>query len=158
MKKNKSPCENASLLNIITSIIVFFCFFLLVWILTTKIKDHYSQFEPKIVELRKKLRVHFPELINKITLHCGDSSYTLDKTSVYICVKDENGDYYSDNTLMHVILHELAHVKTSNIGHTPEFHQNFDEILKKAEHVGLYDSTIEVPNDYSKQYGACKCD
>jgi hypothetical protein len=153
----KSKCENASLLNMITGILVFACFFLLVWILTNQIKDHYAMFDPKLLELRKKLRVHFPELINKTTAHCGDSSYTLDKTKVYLCLRDEKGNYYSDNTLMHVYLHELAHVKTHNIGHTHEFHKNFQEMLDKAESVGLYDSSIEVPDNYSKTSGSCKC-
>lgn len=155
--KNRTPCENASLLNIMTSIIVFFCFFLLVWILTTKIKDHYNQFEPKLLELRKKLRKHFPNEINRTSFHCGDSSYTLDKTSVHVCLTDENGNYYSDNTLMHVILHELAHVRSKSIGHTPEFHDNFADMLEKAEKVGLYDPNISVPTDYSKREGACQC-
>jgi len=157
MKKKRSPCENASLLTIITSILVLCCFFLLVWILTTKIKDHYKQFDPKLLELKKKLRVHFPDLTNKTSWRCGDSSYTLDKTSTYICLRDEYGKYYSDNTLIHVMLHELAHVKSSSIGHTPEFHQNFQELLDTAERVGLYNPNIEVPDNYSKVHGACQC-
>ena len=107
--------------------------------------------------MRKKLRKYFPDLINKTTFHCGDSSYTLDKSSVHLCLIDETGNYYSDNTLMHVILHELAHVKTDSIGHTPEFHQNFQELLEKAEQVGLYDPNIDVPDHYSKRDGACTC-
>ena len=153
----KKSCENASLLHIVTGILVISCFFLLVWILTNQIKDHYAMFEPKLIELQKKLREHFPDLLNKVTIHCGDSSYTIDKSKIYLCVKDENGKYYSDNTLMHVILHELAHVQSTSIGHTPEFHQNFEEILAQAENAGLYDPNIPVPDDYSKKEGACRC-
>ena len=87
----KKSCENASVLHLITGILVIACFFLLVWILTNQIKDHYAMFDPKLIELKKKLRVHFPELLSKVTLHCGDSSYTLDKATIYVCLKDENG-------------------------------------------------------------------
>ena len=58
---------------------------------------------------------------------------------------------------MHVILHELAHVKTDSIGHTPEFYDNFENLLSKAEKFGLYDPNIEVPTNYSKNIGACVC-
>ena len=154
----KKSCENASLLHIITGILVIACFFLLVWILTNQIKDHYTMFDPKLIELKKKLRKHFPDLLKKVSLHCGeDGSYTLDKKKIYVCLTDENGNYYSDNTLMHVILHELAHVKTVSIGHTPEFHTNFEELLAIAEEKKLYDPNISVPDDYSKKKGACKC-
>ena len=153
----KKSCENASLLHVITGILVIACFFLLVWILTNQIKDHYAMFDPKLIELKKKLRVHFPDLINKVSLHCGDSSHTIDKKKITLCLTDENGEYYSNNTLMHVVLHELAHVKTTSIGHTPEFHQNFEEILAHAQNIGLYDPNIEVPDDYSKREGSCQC-
>ena len=51
---------------------------------------------------------------------------------MHLCVKDENNNYYSDNMLMYVALHELAHVLCDEIGHTPKFWAIFDQLLDKA--------------------------
>ena len=146
---------DASILSIITVIFIIGCFFLLTWIFVNQVKDHYSQYDPKLLEIKAKLKEHFPDLISKVTLHEGDSSYTLNKSKIYMCLFDENGKYYQDNTLYHVILHELAHVKSADIGHTPLFHNNFQELLEKAEKYGLYDHNIPIPENYSKHSKAC---
>ena len=39
------------------------------------------------------------------------------KQKVYLCLKDENNEYYNDNMLIYVALHELAHVLCDEIGH-----------------------------------------
>ena len=151
----KNDCD-ASLLSIITAIFIFGCFFLLVWILSNQIKDHYSQYEPKLLEIKKNLHQYFPDLTSQITFHEGDSSYTLNKNKIYMCLFNEEGEYYKDNTLYHVALHELAHVKSHDIGHTPLFHQNFQELLDQAEKHGIYDPAIPIPENYSKHPHACK--
>lgn len=49
------------------------------------------------------------------------------------------------NTLMFVALHELSHIATVSVGHTPEYWKNFKYILEKAVENGLYE-----PEDYKK--------
>jgi hypothetical protein len=39
---------------------------------------------------------------------------------------------------MFVVLHEMAHLMTTTIGHTPEFWANFRRILKDAIGAGVY--------------------
>jgi len=153
--KSRVPCENATLLNIILTIFVIACFFVLIWVLTNQIKDHYSQFDPKLLELCNKLRQYFPDLCNRVSFHEGHDSYTINKKRIYICLKDENGNYYPDNTLYHVLLHELAHVKCDEIGHTELFHEHFQTLLKIAEEKGLYDPFKTIPNNYAKHQNAC---
>ena len=46
---------------------------------------------------------------------------------------------------MFVILHEMAHLMTTTIGHTPEFWANFRRILNDASGIGIYN-----PVNYSK--------
>jgi hypothetical protein len=43
-----------------------------------------------------------------------------------------------ENTVMFVILHEMAHLMTESIGHLPEFWSNFRRILGDAVRVGIY--------------------
>jgi hypothetical protein len=50
------------------------------------------------------------------------------------------------NTLMFVALHELSHIATVSIGHTPEYWDNFKFILERAVEYGLY-----TPVDYNKE-------
>ena len=59
---------------------------------------------------------------------------TIDKgRELIICL-----DYEDENTLRYVLVHELAHVYTRSIGHTPEFYRNMDRLLDSARAQGLY--------------------
>jgi hypothetical protein len=51
-------------------------------------------------------------------------------------LKDDN----SKNTIMFVMLHEMAHLMTETIGHTQEFWTNFRRILGDAVQIGIYTS------------------
>ena len=59
--------------------------------------------------------------------------------------KGEHGEMIDPNTLMFVAIHELAHVATESIGHTPEFWTNFKFLLQAAEKINIY-----IPVDYKK--------
>lgn len=50
-----------------------------------------------------------------------------------------------ENTLTFVALHELSHIATKSIGHTPEFWANFKFILKNAKNINIYN-----PIDYKE--------
>ena len=65
-----------------------------------------------------------------------------------MCLKDSDGNYYDDNSLMFVLLHEIAHVICKSIGHTDEFHKIFEDLLKEAEKVGIYSSKIPMIKNY----------
>lgn len=59
--------------------------------------------------------------------------------------KNGNGKLIDLNTLTFVAIHELAHVASKSIGHTPEFWDNFKFLLHEAEKINIYQ-----PIDYSK--------
>lgn len=62
-----------------------------------------------------------------------------------------NGERLIDqNTLMFVALHELAHVMTLSIGHTPEFWDNFKFLITRAVECNVYNPVNykEVPAEY----------
>ena len=93
--------------------------------------------DPKIDNLKNRLSSIFPEL-NFIQLSGSNKSFTINKKEIYLCLKDENGKYYDDNMLIYVLLHELAHVKCDEIGHTEKFKDIFRNLLLQAEIAGLY--------------------
>lgn len=59
--------------------------------------------------------------------------------------KNNNGRLIDLNTLTFVAIHELSHVATKSVGHTPEFWANFKFLLQEAEKINIY-----KPVDYSK--------
>jgi len=106
--------------------------------------------DPKLGEFMKKLKNVDPEAAAKIKISRGKKSYTINKKLVYICLYDKNGKYYDDNILTYVSLHELAHVKNKELGHTEKFMEIFKELLARAEKLGYYDRSKEIPDDYCK--------
>lgn len=113
-----------------------------------QVKDYYSQSDPMIQKLKSIIQKISPEAASKIRIYKGDKSYTINKRNVYLCLTDEKGEYYSMNTLVYVLCHEISHVLCKSIGHTEEFDSIFKEILAKAEKMGYYDPNIKIPQDY----------
>lgn len=76
------------------------------------------------------------------------TSYSINKgEKIVMCLRTKDGTnrLIDINTLMFVILHEIAHVMTISIGHTPEFWSNFKFILKISVKIDIYNQI-----DYSK--------
>ena len=57
--------------------------------------------------------------------------------------KNGGGKLIDLNTLMYVAIHELAHIATESVGHTPEFWSNFKFLLNAAKDINVYE-----PIDY----------
>lgn len=79
--------------------------------------------------------------IGSISFYSSDESYTEDKKKIYLCLKDENGEYYDYNMLLYVAIHECSHALTEvvDVEHiTPEFRGMFEFLLQKAAKMGIY--------------------
>lgn len=71
--------------------------------------------------------------------HAKDIAYSVGKDAVFVCVRTADGAGVEDmNTCMFVLLHELAHVATSDWGHPPVFWSNMRWLLEVAESTGHY--------------------
>lgn len=74
--------------------------------------------------------------------HEDDStSYTINKgEEMHICMREKNKNkvLHDVNTMMFVILHEMAHIMSDSIGHNNEFRENFIFLLKNAAQIDLY--------------------
>lgn len=104
---------------------------------------------PDVLRIRRKLEPFFPEMRN-VRLLKGESSYTVDKSKIYLCTRgDKDRRLYDDNTLTYVFLHELAHsLNKEKIGHGDEFRNIFNALLYRAEKNNLYDSSRPPPANY----------
>lgn len=97
--------------------------------------------EPFVLTSLKETLGVIDQKFLKLDIREGDSSYTEDKRTIYLCLKDPTtGEYYSMNTLVYVTLHEIAHfLNHTNYGHTPEFNKIFNSLLCRAVSMGVYD-------------------
>lgn len=69
------------------------------------------------------------------------TSYSINKgEKIILCLrsKDTKHELVDMNTMMFVVLHEIAHLATDSIGHNPEFWDNFKWILQHSIDIGIY--------------------
>jgi len=66
------------------------------------------------------------------------TSYSINKGEQIVLCLRTNNKLMDINTMMFVVLHELAHICTESIGHTPEFWTNFKWILEESINIGIY--------------------
>ena len=89
----------------------------------------------------------------KLEFFPSDESYTEDKTKIFLCLKDINGNYYEYNHLIQVLIHELAHAFTTVIDKehkTPEFNNLHNFYREKASELNLVNLNDRVPPNYCK--------
>lgn len=159
---------NDKLNRIIIVSMLIIIFILVGYIVYDQINEHFNDKDPKLDELKNKLKKLFDrkektgekwtgnleslnqrkDILEQIKLYVGSKSYTINKTRIYMCLKDENGNYYDDNSLIFVLLHELAHVICKSIGHTNEFQKIFNDLLVEGAKAGIYDPTIPMIKKY----------
>ena len=119
--------------------------------------------EPKLKSLSDKVSKMFSDdvkytgilsninkkkMLNEISLFKGNKSYTINKEHIYMCLKDEENNYYDDNMLLYVLLHEISHSICDEIGHTRKFHKIFDALLDKAQEMKIYDPNVPLVRNY----------
>lgn len=133
--------------KILTIVCICILIGLLIWLCVTQIKETMDSNDETLRRLVKTLEPVHP-IIPELNFYKDDQSYTINKEKIYICMKDAKGKYYSDNTLIYVILHEIAHVLCDEIGHTEKFHTIHQQLTDKATELGLYNPSIPIENNY----------
>jgi hypothetical protein len=86
------------------------------------------------------------------------TTYTLNKRDMHICLRtrDNHEQLYDTNTLMYVVIHELAHLCNYTrdnqpiVGHGIEFMEIFRLLLKNAIAIGIYEyiDYRKTPKEY----------
>lgn len=153
---NENQCTIKWLFLFIFCVGIFF-------IIYSQIDNYILSKDPILIELKETFTKFFKnkknwtgaltklnskDIMGDITLYRGDKSYTINKERVYMCLKDENNEYYPTQMLKYVLLHELSHVICDSIGHTDEFNIIFEELLVEAADAGIYDPATPLIIDY----------
>jgi hypothetical protein len=90
-----------------------------------------------------------PDVLEENDLDAQSTSYSENKgEKIIVCLRDKTEKPYpliEENTVMFVLIHEMAHLMTATIGHTPEFWTNFRKLLHECIKIGVYQSV-----NYSK--------
>jgi len=99
---------------------------------------NYKQDEP----YRRMVERFNPDSLEENDLDADSTSYSENKgEKIVVCLRDKTQKPYplvDENTVMFVLLHEMAHLMTSSVGHTPEFWANFRKLLQDCIKIGVY--------------------
>lgn len=136
---------------------------MLIFLVNKQIDDFKHQNDPQLDRLRNiftnffsqdkqwKYPLHMlnhRDICKEVTIYKSKKSYTINKHKIYLCLKDSNNKYYSENMLIYVLAHEYAHCCCISIGHTDEFHEIFEALLVELTDSGYYDPSQEIIMDY----------
>lgn len=110
-----------------------------------------SNRDPVLDRLHSELSPLHPKL-RSVRVQEGQKSETINKKNVFLCIRDANGQYYDENHLRRVLLHEYAHCldDTYSTGefHTPKFFVIYKTLVEDATRRGLFDPSIPAPKMY----------
>lgn len=115
----------------------------------TMLVNHLKETEPNNEITKRLVEGYNPKTIQETLPTSEHTAYSENKgEKIAFCLNTRKGGnkLIDENTLMFVALHELSHVGTISIGHTPDFWRNFKWILGKAIELKIY-----TPVDYKKK-------
>lgn len=116
--------------------------------------DMLARLNQKIVKMLAHLDEKYPEkdkvrkLIRKyngdnLSEGSGDDDYTAYSVNkgeqIVFCLRSKKtGDFVDENVLVYVAVHELAHIYSTDIGHTKNFWRNFKFLLQESVAAKVY--------------------
>jgi len=106
--------------------------------LCVKLKEDYPD-DDRIIRLNNKFD---PNVIVENEPNSKNTSYSINKgEKIVLCLRSRDGQdrIVKENILTFVSLHELAHIMTLSVGHTKEFWDNFEFLLREAIKNGYYE-------------------
>tara|TARA_B100001057_G_C22609447_1_gene855956 strand:+ start:296 stop:934 length:639 start_codon:yes stop_codon:yes gene_type:complete len=112
--------------------------------LSSDIKKNHKKYTKQNITDIKRLDKNFrPDNISESNPGNNYTSYSINKgEKIVFCIRHKHteikGELVDINTIMFVAIHELAHLMTKSIGHTPEFWDNMRFLLKHGIDLGVY--------------------
>ena len=96
--------------------------------------------------VNKLIHNYNPSSLTETVKDAKYTSYSVNKgEKIAICIRDIDDNFMDENTILFVVIHELSHVMTEEIGHPPIFWDNMKYLLEEAEKINIY-----KPIDYSR--------
>jgi len=101
---------------------------------------------PSIPSRQQSLKDRIREIIGFTDFEIIPSqgeAYTLNKRLIHMDLSEQ----YTDDELLRVLIHEVSHCLCSDVGHTDEFHNIEESILKRAMNMKLLHN-YNIPKSY----------
>ena len=110
--------------------------------------NHMKKKYPDDDNIKRLVSNYDPNNISEGSADSGYTSYSINKgEKIILCIRQkEDNSLVDKNIVMYVFIHELAHLATKEVGHTPTFWENFKFLLTEAVDIGVYTKV-----DYSKE-------
>ena len=117
---------------------------LLVILIFILILGFYNSEDPYLESLKPILskilhKAGYHTIHNELPIHLRKSNhttYTLNKQKIYVVSDKPNGERYNQDTLLFVILHEIAHIISPEEHHTKGFYQIEKRLHNAARELG----------------------
>jgi len=94
---------------------------------------------PANEEVQQLYRNYNPDALSEGSVESGYTSYSVNKgEKLILCIRQKDKRLVDRNVIMYVAIHELAHIMTKEVGHTPSFWENFKFLLKEAIDIKIY--------------------
>jgi predicted metal-dependent hydrolase len=76
----------------------------------------------------------------------SDAAYVINKKNMSFCLQKRKNEVVLEdlNLITYVAIHELAHIMSEEIGHGPEFIENFEFLLNYAKTLTYYDPLLKT--------------
>lgn len=115
--------------------------------LNSVIVPHTTQTQRQLVQ-RLLSNYNFESIYETVPTGKNGTSYTIEKgEQLHMCLRDkETGQLHSDDDIMFVTIHELAHMANPTWGHGDDYWEVFKFLLTEA----ASNNTL-IPIDYSKK-------
>jgi len=106
-----------------------------------RIVGHMEKTAPSDPRTIRLVRNFNPDALSEGTDNTRYTSYSINKgEKIVFCLRARDGTkkLESINMMMFVAVHELGHICTEEVGHTPTFWANFKWLLEQAVNIGIY--------------------
>ena len=105
-----------------------------------KLIEHVKQYQEE--PFRRLVERFNPDVLEENDLGAQSTSYSENKgQKIVVCLRDKTTAPFplvEINIVMFVLIHEMAHLMTYSVGHTPEFWTNFRKLLHEGIQCGVY--------------------
>lgn len=108
-----------------------------IYILMEHLKTNFSD----DIRIQRLLKKYDPDNVCESMKSSIYTSYSVNKgEKLVICIKEKNEQetFIDMNTLIFVVVHEIAHIMTKSIGHNKEFWDNMKFLLEHSIKLGIY--------------------
>lgn len=104
-----------------------------------KLAKHMIAKYPNNPDVHQLFKNYNQDALSEGSVESGYTSYSVNKgEKLILCIRQKNKQFVEKNVIMYVAIHELAHIMTPEVGHTPAFWENFKFLLKEAISLDIY--------------------